>query len=252
MSKQHELTDIYEYFRKKFMSITTTSTTKNFDDVTIVSLDDQMLSNNCAINCAIAPSIYPPTSSGLSQSKLKVNYAHQFVRPVDLVERSSSTFKLDDVIAEAISILSTAAIAKGVEIFFETNHEAIVYADLDMIFAMTHNLVANAIRYTHKHQKVRISSKIDQNIVIVAISNSGIGITKEQLNQLFQVDAVASRLDTVDEIVAGIELLLCHRFAEKNKGQLVVTSADQQGEMFTYTLPKAAIPCTSANKSNKW
>ena len=109
-----------------------------------------------------------------------------------------------------------------------------------MIYAMAHNLIANAVKFTHKDETIKVSSRIEQDQVMVSIYNSGVGISRQMLEKLLQIDSDSTRLDTIDEMVAAIELLLCHRFAEKNNGNLVVTSGDEQGKMFTVTLPKVA------------
>ena len=109
-----------------------------------------------------------------------------------------------------------------------------------MIYAIAYNLIANAVKLTHKNEIIKVSSRIERDQVMVSISNSGVGISRQMLEKLLQIDSNSTRLDAINEMVAAIELLLCHRFAEKNNGKLVVASGDEQGKMFTVTLPKVA------------
>lgn len=235
-----------EYTNVNFDSVNTSST-HMYPTQVAVSLDKP----------AIAPK-KTTRSVRLAEKKISsfapiVSHAHDLTQPSNLIKRSfnrsknsdgidklCSIFRLDDVIAEAIFRISKVAISNGVQIVFEPNYEAIVYADQDMIYAMAHNLIANAVKFTHKDETIKVSSRIEQDQVMVSIYNSGVGISRQMLEKLLQIDSDSTRLDTIDEMVAAIELLLCHRFAEKNNGNLVVTSGDEQGKMFTVTLPKVA------------
>ena len=176
----------------------------------------------------------------LAQSSNLIERSFNQSKHSDGIDKLCSIFRLDDVIAEAIFRISKVAISNGVQIIFEPNYEAIVYADQDMIYAMAHNLIANAVKFTHKNEIIKVSSRIERDQVMVSIHNSGVGISKEMLEKLLQIDSNSTRLDAINEMVAAIELLLCHRFAEKNNGKLVVASGDEQGQMFTVTLPKVA------------
>ena len=206
---------------------------------------------------SVAPKIQAKDKIGmslsLSESDQSLSSYQNLISPANLVERSfqqtlhkdlintsSSSFLLDEVIAEALSMIAKIAIPKGVQIVFEQNLDAIVYADQDIVYAMAHNLVTNAISFSYEHETVKISSKVTRNMVTVSISSSRVGITKEKLHQLFKIDAKPITLFTIDEMIAGIELLLCHRFAEKNHGELLVTSGNEQGIMFTFTLPRVS------------
>ncbi len=152
-------------------------------------------------------------------------------------------FRLDGVIANAISLVSRIAIPKGVRIVFEPNNEAFVYADEDMIYSMAQNLISNAINFSHKGETVKISSKIDRDMVRVSISNPGANISKEKLvqlfqHQLFQIDTVSTAADIGEgDINTGTDFLLWDRFAEKNNGKLSITNGNGQGIKFTFTLP---------------
>jgi signal transduction histidine kinase len=153
---------------------------------------------------------------------------------------SASAFRLDDVMADVISMISRVATPKRIQVFLEPNHGAVVFADQDMFFSMAHYLVSNSVKFANSGEKVRISSRINQSMVIVTIANSGSSLSAQNLHRLFEVDADSSSLGTVGDMVAGVEILLCHRFAEKNKGELFVTSGDRQGITFSFTLPKVA------------
>jgi|GEM_PF-1886170 len=225
-----------------------TSSTHMYPTQVAVGLDKPAIASKKATRSVkvakrnISPPSAPKVSDTHDQAQLSNLIERSFNRSKhsDGIDNLYSIFRLDDVIAEAISRISKVAISNGVQIIFEPNYEAVVYADQDMIYAMAHNLVSNAVKFTHKNETIKVSSRIERDKVMVSIYNSGVGISKQMLEKLLQIDSNSTRLDAIDEMVAAIELLLCHRFAEKNNGKLVVTSGDEQGKMFTFTLPKVA------------
>jgi two-component system, NtrC family, sensor histidine kinase KinB len=239
------------------MTIRTKQRTIDLDDVnTVLTENGYTLEGKGLLNTYAAVRIL----KGIEPEN-KVSDAQNLVRPIsNLIESllklsmlenheifdSYNFFRLDYVIANAISLVSRVAISKGVRIVFEPNNEAFVYADEDMIYSMAQNLISNAINFSYKGETVKISSKIDQDMVSVSISNSGANISKEKLlqlfqHQLFQIDTSSTTPDRGDrKMTAGAKLFLWHRFAEKNNGKLSVTSGNGQGIKFTFTLPTAA------------
>lgn len=155
-------------------------------------------------------------------------------------DNNFNSFRLDDVMADIVFMMSKIANPRDIQIIFEPNHSAIVHANPDMVYALGHNLVNNAIKFTQKGEIVKISSQIQSDTIKVSIFNSGIGISSEKLNRLLEVNPNSIILGTVSEIVAGIELLLCHQLVERNNGKLSISSGKECGTTFIFTLPKAA------------
>jgi len=209
--------------------------------------------NNCANNHAIATEINPNVTPqiGSNHTVHEINDVQALVSPTsNLIERllqwsqldsdeildSCTFFCLDDVIADAIALISGLATSQGVQIIFEPTHGAFVYADEDMIYSMAQNLISNAVKFSYNGGIVKIVSELDQDMIKVAIANSGVNISQSQIHQLFQHQLF--QLATGPASDDNIELLLCHRFAERNHGKLSVSSENGQGITFTFTLPK--------------
>jgi two-component system, sensor histidine kinase and response regulator len=218
------------------------------------TLEGERLPNNCAV-VGILKGIEPED---------KVSNVQNLVRPTsttsNLIERllqlstfenhetldAYNFFRLDDVIADAISLVSRVAIPRGVRIIFEPNDKAFVYAVKDMIYSMAQNLISNAISFSQKGETVTIFSKIIRDMVSVSISNPGARISKEKLLQLsqhqhFRINPGSTAPGIGEhEMDIGAEFSPWHRFVEKNDGQLSVTSENGQGIKFTFTLPTLA------------
>ncbi len=171
-------------------------------------------------------------------ANLDVSLSQWTIAETDTQNTSFTAFRLDDVMADVVFAMSKVANPRDIQIIFEPNHSAIVYAHQDMIYSLVHNLVNNAIKFSQKGETIKISSQTESDTIKVSISNSGVGISAAKLNQLFDVDPNSTILGTVSEMVAGIELLLCHQLIERNNGELSISSGNGSGITFTFTLLK--------------
>jgi K+-sensing histidine kinase KdpD len=154
---------------------------------------------------------------------------------------SSTTFMIDEVISDSILRLSRIKASKGIQILFEMNQDSIVYARRDMICCMVRNLIVNIVKFSSHGEKIKISSAVVQDKVIVSISISGRSANKNDFYQLFQVHENISNFNKIDEIIARIELLLCRQFAEENNSNLSVIYRDEEQDLlFVFSLTKGS------------
>lgn len=109
--------------------------------------------------------------------------------------------------------------------------------DINMISTVFRNLISNAIKFTPKGGDININSKKNGNELIISITDSGIGIPKEMLPDLFKIGAKTSRPGTDGESSTGLGLILCKEYIEKHKGKIWVESQEGVGTTFYFTLP---------------
>jgi len=101
------------------------------------------------------------------------------------------------------------------------------------------NLLSNAIKFTNSGGHIDISSESADNLVLIAISDSGTGIEKANMEKLFRIDEVFKREGTMHEKGTGLGLAICKEFTEANNGTLSAKSIYGEGSTFTIALPKA-------------
>lgn len=111
------------------------------------------------------------------------------------------------------------------------------WADNQMIKTVLRNLVSNAIKFTPEHGTISIESKQDGSIIKTSISDTGVGIPPENLEQLFKARGKIKTFGTNNEPGSGLGLILCYDFIAKNGGELTVASTINEGSTFTFTLP---------------
>jgi signal transduction histidine kinase len=138
---------------------------------------------------------------------------------------------------ENISIFDNIAGQKSIIITRKLPPSVQVNADRNMIHTVLRNLISNAIKFTKPKGKVGISVEKQQNEVIIAVMDSGIGIPRERLGQLFHLDECYSTPGTMNEKGTGLGLILCKEFVEKHGGKMQVASEEGKGSSFSFTIP---------------
>ena len=144
------------------------------------------------------------------------------------------------IVDGCIDLIQESAKNKDIEI---TNDIALgieVLADRNMIQTIIRNLLSNALKFTPKGGKVSLSAKASDNQSIeIAIRDSGIGMSRDLISQLFQIDKKTNRLGTENEPSSGLGLLLCKEFVEKQGGKIWVESEVGKGSTFSFSIPMA-------------
>ncbi|MEA2107702.1 MAG: ATP-binding protein [Bacteroidota bacterium] len=106
-----------------------------------------------------------------------------------------------------------------------------------MIHTIIRNLISNAVKFTNPFGNILVSAQQSEGHIIVYVDDNGIGIKKEQLNQLFSIDNNSSKPGTQNEKGTGLGLLLCDEFVKIHKGTLGVDSEEGKGSQFYFTIP---------------
>ncbi len=127
--------------------------------------------------------------------------------------------------------------------------DTFVWADKLRLTELLNNLITNAVKYTPKGGgTVTIDSKMDDNFVTVSVKDTGIGMNKEELDQIFdefyKADQSRHELDS-----SGLGLTICKRIVEKHGGKIwVVSKGKGKGSTFYFTLKKGKEKINEKNK----
>jgi len=145
---------------------------------------------------------------------------------------------LHPIVEECFKVLKLHASDKLIILENLCDEQQQVYADPNMLKTVIRNLVSNSIKFSQKNGKVTINcSASNHNKVLISLKDSGIGIPKEKLNQLFSKEKVTSTSGTSNEKGSGIGLLIVKEFVEANSGILDVKSNVGKGTTFSLMFP---------------
>jgi two-component system, sensor histidine kinase and response regulator len=106
----------------------------------------------------------------------------------------------------------------------------------DMLLVILRNLVGNAVKFTLPGGSIRIAAMAGENKGEVSISDTGVGMSPDQIAELFKVDHRLSTIGTAGEPGSGLGLLLCRDLVELQNGRLTVCSTAGEGTIFRFAL----------------
>ncbi len=145
---------------------------------------------------------------------------------------------LQEVVLENIVLLRGNAREKQIDLSHTITANTLVYADYNMASMILRNLISNALWFTNSGGEVKVSATIVNHFIEVAVSDTGIGISKEDISKLFRIDKKFRRNGTAGEHGTGLGLILCKDLIEMSGGNIWVESEVEQGSTFTFTLPR--------------
>lgn len=112
------------------------------------------------------------------------------------------------------------------------------YADPDFLREVMDNLIDNAIKYTPNGGSVQVDVKADPEQFFISVADSGIGITAEDLEHIFQKFYRADNSDTRTIGGTGLGLYLAKQRVEAMNGHIWAESTPGQGTVFYVSLPR--------------
>lgn len=123
----------------------------------------------------------------------------------------------------------------GVELIFEpSDANTIVKGDKNRIFQVISNLIGNAFKFT-KSGSVSYGYCIKNNMLSFHVSDTGAGIAEDKIDKIFERFVKANNIAQG----TGLGLSISKVIIEKLGGKIAVSSIENKGTTFTFTLPLA-------------
>lgn len=146
-------------------------------------------------------------------------------------------FSLETITAEIFSLYRLLAENKGIKLSMQIEKNIEVYADIEALKIIIRNLVSNAIKFCHHGDQIMVISEWDKttNKIIIRISDTGIGMSVEELKLALKGDGVTQE-GTSQEKGIGIGLQLCLKYVELNNSELFAKSLPGEGSEFWFSI----------------
>ncbi|MBC7923099.1 MAG: tetratricopeptide repeat-containing sensor histidine kinase [Ferruginibacter sp.] len=151
------------------------------------------------------------------------------------------TLDVSEAIAAMVNLLQPTAQQKGVGLLAETSPGLMALVDGEHLSFILRNLTSNAIKFTHSGGTVRVETSVQEGMIGVSVTDTGVGMSEERVNDVFRIDTHHSTAGTNEEKGTGLGLLLCKEFVEKNGGRICVTSRLGEGSTFGFTLQRSTV-----------
>ncbi|MCX5688783.1 MAG: PAS domain S-box protein [Planctomycetota bacterium] len=160
------------------------------------------------------------------------------------------------IIRDVVALMDVKASGKGIKLdaIFETPMPAAIESDPVRMRQILVNLVGNAIKFTEVGGvTMRVRCDPERELLTIAVEDSGIGLTDEQMGRLFGAFVQADASTTRKFGGTGLGLRISKRLAEMLGGDISVASTPGTGSAFTVSIPTGSIaavePVTAASQS---
>jgi two-component system phosphate regulon sensor histidine kinase PhoR len=138
-----------------------------------------------------------------------------------------------------VELMKTEAEVKKIDLQFSAPSEIpFIHADRNSMEGTFTNLVSNAIKYTPEGGKVRITLDEEGGCVKATVSDTGIGIKKEDLPRVFDKFYRVKTAETRQIIGTGLGLSIVKSIVDAHLGSISIESEVGKGTTFTVLLPK--------------
>jgi signal transduction histidine kinase/CheY-like chemotaxis protein/HPt (histidine-containing phosphotransfer) domain-containing protein len=160
-------------------------------------------------------------------------------------------FSLDEILNNLANMLSMKAYQKGIELLFRytTKVPQKLKGDPLRLGQILINLTNNALKFTEQGEiivEIVLVGQSEQEVTLqFSVSDTGIGMTKEQQSKLFQAFTQADASTTRKYGGTGLGLTICARLVEMMGGKIWVESKPGQGSTFYFT---AVFGCSPAKE----
>ncbi|MCB1144684.1 MAG: ATP-binding protein [Leptospiraceae bacterium] len=177
---------------------------------------------------------YESVQNSLTMIKQLLNFSRIETGVLQLKYKKVSLKKyiyhvLNDSIAYAKS--------KDIKIDVFINEQLAIDIDPEIFSHVIKNLVSNSIKFTPKNGRIEIQSQEEGDSIQIEIRDNGIGLSSENLADLFNPEKVKSNLGTEGEVGHGMGLFICKFVVDAHKGDLQFFSEKGSGMTCRIVLP---------------
>ena len=165
----------------------------------------------------------------LDFTKIRLEKKEGKIRPVDLAE----------VAKNAMVTVQPYAIQMEVSLNLDVKSEVVINADPADMEIIFNNLVSNSVKYNKVGGKADIIIDSTENEVIISFTDSGIGIKKADIENLFTEFVRIKNEKTRNITGSGLGLSIVKKVVQLYFGTISVESTPDVGTVFTVRLPKS-------------
>ena len=151
-------------------------------------------------------------------------------------------WNINDVIRKVGASFEQVCLRKEIRIRLILSGEVLyVYADMDKIQQVLYNLVDNAIKFSSSQSEIEIETTEKGGKVFVSVKDNGIGIPKEDQNQIWERFYKTDLSRGKDKKGTGLGLSIVREIIRAHGENISVVSTQGVGSKFTFTLKRSEL-----------
>lgn len=149
---------------------------------------------------------------------------------------SKEELSLFTSVNDVFGLMKLSADKKNIHLVNSVDNKIIVNADKNMLYLLLRNLISNSIKFSNSNNKVEVVTEVKDDKTLIAVVDEGVGIPKNDFENLFKIDVHYSVKGTNNEEGTGLGLILCKEIILKHGGNIWVESEVNKGSKISFTL----------------
>jgi two-component system, OmpR family, manganese sensing sensor histidine kinase len=154
-------------------------------------------------------------------------------RTDNLPNRQWEAVNLKDLLDELVQLYQPQAAKKNIKIRMNNSGPLYLFGDMGQLKRLFTNLIVNGLQYTSEGGQVDIERRLMGHRIIVSVKDTGIGMTPEQMNQVFNRFWRAEESRSYESGGSGLGLAIAQAIAQTHRGLIEVSSQVGVGTCFT-------------------
>lgn len=160
-------------------------------------------------------------------------------RALQPMQLNCTRVDLGRLVRATVENMQTVATRNGIHLSVEVPGDLLhIQADEDRLIQVMTNLIDNALKFTPRSGRVQVQVSEEARGLRVSVSDTGVGVAADELNNLFQQFYRGNESRPVEKRGMGLGLAICREIINAHGGKIWVESAWGQGARFAFLLPK--------------
>lgn len=188
-------------------------------------------------------------SSAIDRSLQRIHSMRNLI--MDLLDFTKVSFEkqvekiqevdIGEMVSMAIVTVSPYAIHKDIQFVTNVVDCQKIWADPNDFDIILNNLISNAVKYNRKGGRVTISVECNENEFRISVEDTGIGMTREECEMIFEEFSRIRNDKTRNISGSGLGLSIVRKVVELYHGVINVDSVPDKGTVFTVIIPKSQV-----------
>lgn len=150
-----------------------------------------------------------------------------------------TVFDISETIRQTVFTFEQGIDEKSLEIRGLDTDKVMVLADKDLMHQVVYNLIENAVKFVNENGYIAFAYRIEGKMTWVTIRNSGQGLEKTEVPQLFERFYKSDKSRSLNKNGVGLGLHIVRSIINYHKGEIVVRSVEGEYAEFEFGIPSA-------------
>ncbi len=195
---------------------------------------------------ALFATLAPEHQQVLTQARRGIDVMFEMIEDLLIIDAldygnlklDKTTFSVEDLIREILEDLKEHVEKKHITLTTSLNAaNCQITVDRRRIKDVFSNLIDNAVKYTPANGSVSVRTECIDNMVIVTVSDTGIGVDPAKAENLFKKFSRLDNARRIDANGSGLGLYITKKIAEAHGGRVAYAPNQPTGSSFTVTIP---------------